>query len=236
MLTSLERFQRKTALAAVVLMVSACADAPTTPDLEVPGPLFAKPGGKGGGNKNAPPPITVTFLDRLGDNIRSDGRGSYVDGACGVTAFFSLEDARLTTGGNIRRKDATACGGTEPRAVMVSFTQRVLGSPPGPQNGNTVAANFFKVNEVELVTEGNGTVLRSAVVHGAGCAFGLRFNPNLDPNSDLVTVTKIADGTWTVATQDYPDNVAACLPDEDSPNPAPPSYYHLSFSITVVLK
>ena len=210
--TALERFQRRAALAAVVLMVSACADVPTTPDLDVPGPLFAKGGGKGGGNKNAPPPITVTFLDRLGDNIRSDGRGSYVDGACGVTAFFSLEDARLTTGGNIRRKDATACEGTGPRAVMVSFAQLMEGSPPGPQDGNIVAADFFKVNEVELVTEEDGSVPRSAVVHGAGCAFGLRFNPNLAPQSDLVTVTKNPNGTWTIATQPFPDDVAACTP------------------------
>ncbi len=54
--------------------------------------------------------------------------------------------------------------------------------------------------------------------------------------SSSVDVTKNADGTWTVATQPFPDNVAVCIPDEDRANPPPRSYYHMSFSITITLK
>ncbi len=76
----------------------------------------------------------------------------------------------------------------------------------------------------------------TAVIHGAGCAHGLRFNSNLDPQSDEVVVTKNPNGTWTVATQDSPNDVAVCIPDEDDKNPPLRSYYHMPFSITVELK
>ncbi|MBI4503666.1 MAG: hypothetical protein HY700_21200 [Gemmatimonadetes bacterium] len=219
------------ALMVATALLAACGDTTPTSTSSVVAPELAQ------GKPPGDPPIVLTFRDHATDNITSDGRGSYEHGACGVMATFNLTDARLDPDANkIRPQDVTACGGRTPRKVMVAFTQRVEGSPPGGQDGNTVGANFFKVNEVELVTEGNGTVLRSAVAHGAGCAHGLQFNPNQDPQSNYVEVTKNADGTWTVATQAHPNDVAVCIPDEDQTNPPPRSYYHMPFQATVRLK
>ncbi len=182
-------------------------------------------------------PITLTFEDRTGDNVGSDGRGIYDDRACGVSALFNVYDARLVPDkSKIKPNDAENCGGRDPRNVMVAFTAPVGGSQPGGRDGSTVGANFFKVDEVEQVTVADGTVLQTAVIHGAGCAHGLQFNPNLDPLSSSVEVTMTGNGTWTVATQAFPDNVAVCIPNEDKANPPPRSYYHMPFSITVTLK
>ncbi len=193
------------------------------------------------------PAISIAFHDEQGDNVRSDGRGTYDDGACGVSAIFDLGDARLETDlHKIHPLEAAACGGRDPRTIMVSFTDRVEGSAPGPRDGETVGADWFKVNNVELVTEADGTVLRTARIIRTGCEFALAFSPGLDPQSDFVAVTKNADGTWTVETLpptlDASGNVverhdvAACIMDEDQPNPPPRSYYHVPFRITVRLK
>ncbi len=220
-------------LTAICMLGIACTEGPTDSAGELTGPEFAK----GGKRKPAgDPSITVTFADP-GNNVTSDGRGSYVDGECGVKATFNINDARLDPDAKkINPKNQGSCGGRDPRKVMVAFTDLVGGSQPGGRDGSTVGANFFKVNEMEQVTLAHGTVLRTAVIHGAGCAHGLRFNLNQDSNSDEVEVTKNTDGTWTVATKPSPDDVAVCIPDEDKNPDELRSYYHMPFSITVRLK
>ncbi len=184
------------------------------------------------------PQITVTFMDGTGDNVRSDAHAIfgkvYDDGVCNVDATFNLGDARLFLKGKINKKDRATCG--DPRRIQVDFSDPVGGSQPGGRDGSTVAATFFKVDGVEQVTVAGGTVLRTAVIGGAGCAHQLLFDPNLDPQSNSVEVTNNGDGTWTVATQSFPDNVAVCIPNEDKPNPPPRSYYHMPFEVTVTLK
>ncbi len=224
------------------ILTAACGEMPTS-GLDAAPPAFGTDS-----RPNYGPPIVVTFRDDLGDNIRSDGRGSYADRECGVSATFNLTDARLDPDASkIRPSDATACGRRDARKIMVSFTDRVEGSPPHPTglDGQTVGGNFMLVGEVETVTEADGTVLRGAVIHGVGCALGLRFSAG-DLNSDPLAVTKNADGTWTVRTQaptlDADGNVverndvAGCISDEEGPNAAPRSYYHMPFQMTIRLK
>ncbi len=213
-------------LTAICMLGIACTEGPTGSAAGLTGPEFAK-GGKG--KPAGDPPITITFANRTGDKITSDVGGSYVDGECNVDATFNIDDARLFLGGRIKKKEQETCG--DPRRVMVAFTDPVDGSQPD----GTVGASFFKVNEVEQVTVALGTVGRTAVIGGAGCAHQLKFNPNQDSKSNDVEVTKHANGTWTVATRPYPNNVAVCIPDEDRANPPPRSYYHMPFSITVTL-
>jgi len=217
-------------LPAVVMLAATtlafgCGDLPPASAPDGAGPSLAT------GKPPGDPPLVITFRGDLSDRITSDGHGSYEDGTCGVKATFNLTDARLDPDAStIRPQDATTCGGRQPRKVMASFTQRVDGSPLASQDGNTVGAHFFKVNEVELVTAADGTVLRVAIATPEGvCAQGLRFNPNLDPLSNSVAVTKNADGTWTVATQTFPNDVAVCLDSQRS-------YYHMPFQVTVRLK
>ncbi len=220
-------------LTAICTLGIACTEAPTDSAAELTGPEFAK---REKGKPAGDPPITVTFTNSTGDNITSDGGGSYVDGECGVKATFNINDARLDPDAKkINPKNQRSCGGRDPRKVMVAFTGPVGGSQPGGRDDNTVGATFFKVNEMEQVTVADGTVERTAVIHGAGCAHGLRFNLNQDSNSDEVEVTKNDDGTWTVATQPSPNDVAVCIPDEDKNPDELRSYYHMSFEITVTL-
>jgi hypothetical protein len=182
-------------------------------------------------------PITIEFRDDAVYNIRSDTRGIYVDGECGVKATFNIYDARLDPDANkINRKDRVACGGRQARSVKVNLSQPTGDSPPHELDGTTQDGNFFKVDEVELVTAPGITVQSTAVIHGPfGCALGLRFNHNLDSKSNFVDVTNNGDETWTVATQPDDNDVAVCLPD-NNPNAGPARYYHLRFEVTVTLK
>ena len=212
-------------LAALAVLAAACTEGPTGSAPELQGPLLSHSSCKGKVHCGAPgpdanPPIIIEFRDGVGDLIRSDGRGPYVDGKCGVQATFNLSDARLKPDHKkIHPKDAETCGGREARSVKVTLLDGI------------VHANFFKVNEVEEV-EVNGTVHRSAVVGGPfpeDCGSQLKFNPNLDLDSDWVNVTNNG-VTWTVATKPDPDDVAVCFFTET------PSYHNLPFSITVTLK
>lgn len=213
---------RSTAPASVLvaILAAACSDTPAFgPDAPVPNFV----------NQNRPnygPPLLVTFRDDGTDNIRSDGRGSYEDRQCGVSATFNLNDVRVKTDEYpISPKEATGCGGRDPRAIKIAFTQPAANSPPNSLDGTIVSGNFMNVNEVELVTEADG-VLRSAAFTG-GCG-QVKFNPVSYPGSSFVRVTKNPDGTWTVATQPYPDDVGVCTDGT--------GVYHLPFQLTVQLK
>lgn len=228
---------------ALAVLAAGCSEGPTGSAPELEGPLLGHSscGGKvhcGPPGPEANPPIIITFTDGLGDNVRGDrrvlsddGRTAYVDGECGVQATFNLSDARLDPDRNkIHPKDAGACGNTrEPRSVKFTL-QPTAFSAAFEWDGTTQDGSFFKVNEVEEVTELNRTVPRTVKAVVDWC--DLRINRDLDPNSSFVDVTKIADDTWIVATRPHPDNVGVCL----NSDPAARLYYHLPFSITVRLK
>ena len=197
------------------------------------------------------PPITVTFEDRAGDNIRSDGRviGDdgrviYVHEECGVFATLNIRDARMVTDNQkIRPKDATVCGGRDPRLVEVEFSSDdlVAGSPRRVELEGTVwEGHFFKVNEIELMITGTDELV-SAVVHLPACGHGLRFSSNRTDQDGLgiavndVLVTRNTDGTWT-ARAEPPNDVAVCIPDEHDKDPPPRTYWHMPFQVTVALK
>jgi hypothetical protein len=72
-------------------------------------------------------PVTLTFADREGDQIRSDAElrtdltdFSYVDGECGVMAEIgNLDDVRFDPDWSYKRKDARTCG--EARVLVFEF-------------------------------------------------------------------------------------------------------------------
>ena len=95
---------------AFALAFVACSESVVSPDDEATTPLVKKV-------KPPPPdpgdvdfrPVTVTFTDAPGDEpgVRSDGRGPYIDGKCGVWANIgNFADARFDPDRDYRRKMA----------------------------------------------------------------------------------------------------------------------------------
>ena len=191
--------------------------------------------------------LIFSFEDGGTDKITSDGRGDYVDGACGVTAHLRINPSNPDdTDGNARlilkknklsRAEAQTCDGSrDPREMNVAFDDLAAGSPPASHDGQTVDAWFINIADVENVTQTDGTVLRPALVYfnGEECVSpdGLRFNTDYDALSDFVNVTRIDSNTWTIETQSSADDVAVCV----GKNAADRTYYHMPFSVTVSVK
>lgn len=212
--------------------------------------VAAKKGGKPGPPEPSGLPLIFEFGDGGTYKITSDDRGSYENGECGVTATFNVNpseptdteaDARLVNEiTKLSPKEAATCGERDPRQIMVAFTDAhpVDGSEPASHDGETVGAYFMNIRDVEDVAFGVPE-LRTAVMYfwGGECEGGLRFNPYKDPESNKVKVTNNGNGTWTVETQPFPNDVAVCIPNEGGKgkNVAPRSYYHLPFQVEVSL-
>ena len=237
-------------IAAIAFLAAACTDGTPTSVTDASAPNFGhkpnhNPGGDGGDPPAGDPPITVTFLNEANSNVRSDNRGPYVDGECGVMATFNLQDARLVPDNRkIKPNDAGNCGGRDPRFVAFEFRSEdlVAGSPRREELEDTGvrAAHGFKVNEVELVTGTDQP--RAAVVHGPGCAHSLRFSSNRTDQdglniavNDVLVTYNDGNNTWTVRAEP-PNDVAVCIPDEDRKDPPPRTYWHMPFEVTVALK
>lgn len=194
------------------------------------------------GRPNFGPAIEIEFEDLIGYNIRSDGRGIYVDRECGVSATFNLEDARLDPEATkIHQKEKATCGGRDSRFVTVEYAERLAGTSGRPEKDGTVReANFMIVESVETVMQSNPPALRDATIHGAGCGLGLRFTET-DALSNQVEVRNLSgtpDGPWTIATQPTTGgerrDVAVCI--TSGGNPPPLTYWHMPFQITVRLR
>ena len=111
---------------AFALALVACSESVVSPDDEATTPLMKK--------VKPPPPdpgdvdfrrVTVTFTDAPSDGagVRSDGRGPYVDGTCGVWANIgNFADARFDPDRDYRRKMARdpECGAA--RALEFDFS------------------------------------------------------------------------------------------------------------------
>jgi hypothetical protein len=113
----------------MLLGLAGCSDSIVGTDAELSSPSFKKGGGGGppGGGDPSEWPMTVTFRDDPGDQIRSDKElrsdltdFSYSDGECGVMARIgNLDDARFDPDWSYKRKDAGNCGGA--RLLVFEF-------------------------------------------------------------------------------------------------------------------
>jgi hypothetical protein len=111
--------------------LAGCSDSIVGTDGELSNPSFKKGGGNGGGGGDPSEwPMTVTFRDAPGDQIRSDAEFrsdltdfAYSDGECGVMARIgNLDDARFDPDWSYRRKDAQTCGAA--RVQVFEFDDR----------------------------------------------------------------------------------------------------------------
>lgn len=172
--------------AVAFLVVSACAAELPTEPVEALTVQMAK-GGKP--DKTGPvqeTPLAVTFEDRTGDGITSDGlfAGRYEDGHCGVAAHFNStsDDALLDPDASkIRRKDQAACG-TDARHLTfdLGFT--------------TAEGGFMNVDQVRTVATSK---VRRAQFNIGPCN-RLVFDPTEFSGTNYVEVERIDDSTWHV--------------------------------------
>ncbi|MGB5527578.1 MAG: hypothetical protein WBO43_03060 [Gemmatimonadota bacterium] len=131
--------------------------------------------------------VTVTFMDDAGDRIRSDGRGDYVDGNCGVWANIgNFADARFDPDREYKPKLARSCG--DPRALVFEF--------PDWRGTRTVGA-FMNINKIDNLAPGQ-FFTDSA-----------QFNVCNTLVFEEVKTTRNSETTWTVTTNGASD-VAVC--------------------------
>lgn len=169
----------------------------------------------------------MTFDDATGHKIQSDQRfadPTYVDGQCGVLAYFPPSgsgDAILWPDESpIKGKEATICGGRDPRFIRIVLDQPVEGVEPGPTLEQGAFTNMGNVQSIPIGT----TELRGTRINHSFCTF--RFNPNF--GGDRVLATRVDEQTWRVETQPFPNDKAFC---EDGVRG-----YHLPFAITIRVK
>jgi hypothetical protein len=207
------------AVLALCSLVFACADGPTGLE-ENSGPLLKK---GGGGGKPESTPLVVTFHEYTGDRILSDGRGAYEHQVCGVRADFPLSGSGDVTMDpdykRVGKKERETCGGA--RWLTTDFTNSVDDVEPGPV---LYEGTFMVINEVETVTVDSGPVLRSAMFM---VNYYCRLEFGAVPGSNMVEVSKNTDGTWTVRTQAFPNDVGYCADGVRG--------YHMPFEATISL-
>ncbi len=187
---------------AILLTVPGC-ETTTAPASDHPATLSHNPnhggnggpgGGPGGGDFQ---PVTVTFVDALGDGVTSDGRGPYADDTCGVNAEIdqAKRGGQMTMDPDnkrIKNNQFTQCNGTDPRYVQIDFVDAV-GGVGTPQTVPTTG--IFQVWELHLIDPGkSGTV--NARINTGPCGV-LRWNGA--DGSDQVSATRTGDGsTWAL--------------------------------------
>jgi hypothetical protein len=141
------------------------------------------------------PSLLFVFADEAADNIRSDGRGTYRDGVCGVTARLNLDDAILRPSARpISGSQKRQCGTTAPRYVALEFDDALDGvTTDFPLSGQS---NHVSIDKIGTVTPDSGTVPRRAQFNGT-CS-RLVFNPDEFPGTSVVLVTRTGETTWSV--------------------------------------
>lgn len=151
-------------------------------------------------------PIEVTLRDAAGDEIVSDGGGTYGTNECG-DARFNLDDAivrtQILSAGRARKATCDA-----DRSFVVS------GFPASSPGGAVRPARFMSIEDIQSLPIGQPTMTTGGF-QVEGCALNLHFDPRLGGSALLVT--RLGPDMWTVTTRPAPDNAAVCLDSQGDP-------------------
>jgi len=180
-----------TATLAFAFAFAGCSDSVVGTDDEDATALFKK-----GGNKPPPPPdeadfrsVTVTFADSPDDKIRSDLRGVYADGTCGVWANIgNFADVRLDPDRDYKRKLAPTCG--EARALVIEF---------GDWRGTKTVGAFMNIDKLDDLAVNEELTDADA-----------QFNVCNVLLFENVRAVRTSETTWTVTT-DGASDAAVCV-------------------------
>ncbi len=177
----------------------------------ISGPLF-KP--DKGGQPDKAIPLIAAFRDAEVDKIRSDDRGPYVDGSCGVVAEITRGNPKawfFPSGRPIKRNERD-CG--DPRRYNILLP-----------DGSSVTG-MVVVDSVRQVQVGQPE-LHWATYKSELCPF--RFtNEYAGLEGDPVQITRIDNETWWIESTNQ--HRAVCTTEFGS------TVYHLPFALTFMLK
>lgn len=186
-----------------ILLIAACSD-PAGPPVGVADADFARPpSAGGGGGVDADSSLTFQFPDS-GYGLSSDG-SAYEDGVCGVSAtlYDTSGDAVLSTdnpGGGARQ--------------CADFPRRLAFDYDGDGSADETVAmrvNVFGVGGLKPGASALGPM--NVGLAGSSTCESLRFRSVLrdgtTTGADDVTVTRHADGSWTVT--NAAEGRAACF-------------------------
>lgn len=206
-------------LGAGLFVLAACVDQPTEPVAPLDATIASAPltgkGPAGGGGRDQP--LTFDYFNDfprsdgtvLTAGIRNDGRQTisgttYVDGECAVQAALrNGTDGWLVPGSlKIKRKDAAACDGTDPRVVVLDLTRPVDGGS-GAGVLETTAMNLYL--DIASIPVGE-SALREGKINHDFCG-ALQYATERDgvaTGADLLLVSHPSAETWIVETREDP--------------------------------
>ena len=178
----------------LTVLATACADSSTNPASPV-GSLSAEGSAAKPPGSNTPFPGSVTFSDRSGDAITSDGGGTYVNGGRLEVSFYPASLDLVMKGGG---------GGS--RTLSLDYTNRISGTGPV----GTTQSDFMNIHHI--LDMARGTTRQALASFSGGTARGsFRFNPVSDPSATRVTVVRDLAGVWTVTADDPGTDRAALM-------------------------
>jgi hypothetical protein len=197
------------ALLCPVAFVAACADPSANP--ASPTGLVSSDGASAKPPGTTLIPATITFSDRPGDAITSDGGGSYVNGALEVGFYTDSKDLVLKG---------------DSRALTLNHTNRISGT--GPIGTTLVTSIFVNVHGILDMALGESRVATVAVHRTSMEVF--RFN-SIYTGATTVNVVRDGSGVWTV-TADDPSSDRAAL--TKSPKNSTLGVYAMPFQLTAL--
>jgi hypothetical protein len=182
-------------------------------------------------------PISETILDFTATSepthLRSDGRGAYTNGVCGVNASTAGDAANelAVSLWPAASTPAASCGGA--RSATVRMLVRHLGDDPHVDDdttpvGDLVLGNMaVGVNGVAKINAPTLACFHSSRGGRSMSGIGMRFNTAVYPGSNYLNVTVNGDRLWHIETAPYPNNIGYCEGDLGV------SYWHMNLSIDI---
>jgi hypothetical protein len=182
--------------------------------------------------KTTNPGVTVTFGDRLGDAIFSDGHGQYVNGVGGVVGQIFVSGSGDMTLNLSKTRPNRVFNGVYTPATDVS---QPTANPPSGTFSDGSFLSIWKIWQIPVGTTVSTGAGFSTRMGGGSFRWCVNSGPGCYAVTDVVTVTRTAFDTWTVSADAATSETLGTDLDaliEDVHWQAL-GYYHMPFSLTI---
>lgn len=172
-------------------------------------------------------PVIATFANNVGDRVRSDAGGAYLDGVDGVHSLIDLlDDFILQLNGSGKRNAPR-------RQLFFDFNEPVVASG-AVALGTLYDDAFLNVDSIGTLAVGESRPSQAQF----NTEFGLlRFNPVNYPGTSYVLVTRLSETSWVItSSQDTGGDVAALVQQSKRNTFRHVGNYHMPFRVNVQLQ